>query len=157
MAEHQQEGCLPEQHPSPSPLGGLDVHISEPRISQAHMNPARDDQRDSIDNETVSDSRTTTNASQFCESTGNTHQFIREVNGRYYNAQNTLYFIPAGESPNFSTYSSLLYSQRSCVRNRLLHAFRLRCFPTNRSPLSPCRQNRAWSAVSTPHLVPRLY
>ena len=84
MAERRQEG-----------------RISEPLMSQAPMNPTRDDQRDSMDNETVSSSRATANAARFCELTGNTHQFIREVNGRYFNAQNTLYFLPAGELFNF--------------------------------------------------------
>lgn len=150
MAKRQQEGRVPEQHPSPNPLGGLDVLISEPRISQAHLNPARDDQRDSTGIETVSNSSATTNAARFDESIRNTHQFTREVNGRYYNAQNTLYFLPAGELPNFSTYSSLLYSQLSRVCNRLLHAFLLRFFPDQSLTTFQIKSSMVACEYSTP-------
>ena len=40
----------------------------------------------------------TTDPAWFFESTRDTHKFIREVNGRQFNAQNTTYFLPAGES-----------------------------------------------------------
>ena len=89
------------------------------------MNAARDNQRHNMDiNETVSNSRAATNTARFGELTGNTHQFIREVNGRYFNAQNTLYFLPSGESFNFPPILPL------CTRNSHGDAFALYMSPS---------------------------
>jgi len=70
-----------------------------------------------------------------------THEFIREVNGRQYNAQSSIYFLPAGESSNSLSYSGPpSYSQLSWMCDRPLHAswLRISFLPTTNdlSPLS---------------------
>lgn len=62
------------------------------------MNLAHDDPGDGMSLETASTSKTTTASVWSFESMRDIHEFIREVNGRRYNAQNTTYFLPAGES-----------------------------------------------------------
>jgi hypothetical protein len=52
------------------------------RLPLRTQHPARDDQPNGMS----------------CEPMGDTHEYIREVGGRQYNAQNTMYFLPAGES-----------------------------------------------------------
>ena len=46
--------------------------------------------------DTTSDSKATTDSVWSFESMRDIHEFIREFNGRHYNAQNTTYFLPAG-------------------------------------------------------------
>jgi hypothetical protein len=82
--QRQQGGSAPAQQPLPNPSDGLDAPISESHMSQAPMN---------LTDDAESNSRAS-------ESTKDTHEYIREVNGRHYNAQNTTYFLPAGESSN---------------------------------------------------------
>jgi len=97
--QQQQQGWAPERHPSRNPDDGIDVPISVPRMSQAPVDPAaRDDQQDGMDTDTVSKSRATTNSIWSCEPMRDAHESIREVGGRQYNTQNTLYFLPAGNS-----------------------------------------------------------
>ena len=112
MAERQQqqEAWAPGRHLSPNPSEGPDVHIVEPRMSQAPMAPAWDDQPDDMGSEdTVSNSKATTDPVWTCESMRDAHESIREVKGRQYNAQNIVYSLPAGEPSNFPTYSPSLY------------------------------------------------
>jgi len=109
MAEQQQQeyhdranGWPPARQPPLNPSGGLDVFIVERHISQV---PMRDDPQERVTIDSVSNSRAATNSVWPCESMRDTHESIREVNGRQYNAQNTTYFLPAGESTNFPSYS----------------------------------------------------
>ena len=83
----------------------LNPPIFEPRMSQLPMNLARDDPEDGMTVDTASNSRATTDSVWSFESMRDIHEFIREYNGRRYNAQNTTYFLPAGQSgsPNFQT------------------------------------------------------
>lgn len=82
----------------PTPSDGLDAPIFVPRVSQAPMNIAHDVPGDGMTIDTASSSKTTTASVWSFESMRDIHEFIREVNGRSYNAQNTTYFLPAGES-----------------------------------------------------------
>jgi hypothetical protein len=77
--------------------GGANAPILEPRMSQLPMNLVRDDPRDNMTLDTASQSRATTDSVWSFESTRDIHEFIREYNGRRYNAQNSPYFLPAGE------------------------------------------------------------
>ncbi len=124
MAERQQqqEARAPERHPSEGP----EVPIVEPRTSQAPMAATQDEQRDSMGNDTVSNSRATTDPVWSCESTRDAHEFIRKVNGRQFQAQNSVYFLPAGESSKFPANPPSLYHTLSCMRDRPLHGFSLR-------------------------------
>ena len=110
MAEQQQqqEAWAPGRHLSSDPSEGPDINV-EPRMSQAPMAPAWDDQPDDMGSDTVSNSRATTDSVWTCESIRGAHESIREVNGRQYNAQNTVYSLPAGESSKFPTYLPFLY------------------------------------------------
>jgi len=63
------------------------------------MNLAGDDPDDGMTLDTASSSRGPANSVWSFQSMRDIHEFIREVNGRRYNAQNTTYFLPAGESP----------------------------------------------------------
>ena len=134
--QQQQEGWGPDRHSPSNPEDGLDVPISVPLVSQT---PALDDQRDGIGNHTEGKSGATTNSI----SSRNTHELLREVDGRQYNAQNTIYFLPAGTSswaplrtPHSHGCQIYLYMPSCYARGP--------CFLTNHSrPLSLCRQNRA--------------
>jgi hypothetical protein len=84
--------------PTPPPPESLNPPILEPRISQLPMNLARDDSVDGMTLETASTGRTTTNSVWSYQSMRDIHEFIREVDGRRYNAKNTTYFMPAGQS-----------------------------------------------------------
>ena len=97
-------GRASEGELSLDPSEGLYVPILEPRMSQAPMNLARDYPRDDMGINTVSNSKAITNSAWSCESMRDTHEFIREVNGRQYNAQNNIYFLPAGGSSNSPAY-----------------------------------------------------
>ena len=78
------------------------------------VNLNRDDQRDgNMGNNSASHSRTATDSAWSCEPMRDTHEFIREVSGRQYNAQNTIYFLPAGESSNVPAYSLPFLSSSS--------------------------------------------
>ena len=68
-------------------------------------NLTRDDQRDGIGSDSAPHSTTATDSAWSRESARDTHEFTREVGGRQYNAQNTIYFLPAGESSNVPAYS----------------------------------------------------
>lgn len=68
-------------------------------MSQCAMNLAGDDPSDRMTLDSASNSRATTTDSVWSfESMRDIHEFIREFNGRRYNAQNTTYFLPAGQS-----------------------------------------------------------
>jgi hypothetical protein len=102
------KGPASEGQPSLSPSDGLDVPIFEHHTPQMPMNLPRDNLRDGTTTDTVSDStRAIANSVWPCESMRDTHESIREVNGRQYNAQNTTYFLPASESPSLPTYPPL--------------------------------------------------
>ena len=116
--QQQQEGWGPDRNPPLNPEDDPDVPISVPLVSQAPMNPALDDQRDGIGNETNSISSI------------DTHEFLREVDGRQYNSKNTTYLLPAGKWSR----SPPSYSQLPWVSNLSLHAF---CLCTG--PLFPDR------------------
>jgi hypothetical protein len=75
--------------------------VFEPRVSQLPMNLVRDDPGDNMTLDTASQSRATTDSVWSFESMRDIHEFIREFNGRRYNAQNSTYLFPAGE-PSFS-------------------------------------------------------
>ena len=94
-------------------------------MSQASMAPAQaqDDKRDGMGIDTVSNSRATTDPVWSCESMRDAHEFIRKVNGRQFNAQNPVYFLPAGESSNFPAYSPSLYCKLSWMYDLPLHGF----------------------------------
>ena len=68
----------------------------EPRMLQSPLNLALDDSGDGMSIDATSDSSSTADSLWSFESTRDMHEFIREVNGRSYNAQNTTYFLPAG-------------------------------------------------------------
>lgn len=71
----------------------------EPRMFQSPLNLSPDDSGEGMSINATSDSSTSTIDSLWSfESTRDMHEFIREVNGRSYNAQNTTYFLPAGQS-----------------------------------------------------------
>ena len=70
----------------------------EPRISQLPMNLVRDLQGDGMTIDATSNSASTTDSVWSFESMRDIREFIREFNGRYYNAQNSTYFLPAGQS-----------------------------------------------------------
>ena len=111
----QQEGWGPDRHSPLNPEDDPDVLISVPLVSQAPMNPAPDDKRAGIGNDTEGKSEATTNFI----SSRNTHEFLREVDGRQYNSQNTPYILPAGKWSR----SPPSYSQLSWMSNLSLHAF----------------------------------
>jgi hypothetical protein len=71
--------------------------ISVPRVSQGPMNLERDDPGDAMTLDTASSSKDTADSLLSFDSMRDLHDFIREVNGRQYNARNTTYFLPAGE------------------------------------------------------------
>jgi hypothetical protein len=100
----------PERQRSPTPPDGVDVPSFVPRVSQAPMNLARDDSRDGMTLDTASNSKATTDSVWSFESMRDIHEFIREVNGRRYNAKNTTYFLPAGELPNVPACLSSLHA-----------------------------------------------
>lgn len=68
----------------------------EPRMVQSPLNISPDDLGDGMSIDAASDSSSTADSLWSFESTRDMHEFIREVNGRSYNAQNTTYFLPAG-------------------------------------------------------------
>jgi len=87
----------PHQLPQPLPAP-LNPPVFEPLLSQLPMNLARDDPGDGMTIDTASDCKATTDSVWSFESVRDIHEFIREFNGRHYNAQNTTYFLPAGQS-----------------------------------------------------------
>jgi hypothetical protein len=89
----------PERERSPTPPDPLSVPVLAPRMSQVPMNLTHDDPTDGMTLDTASNSRSTTDSVWSFESMRDIHEFIREVGGRRYNAQNPTYFLPAGESP----------------------------------------------------------
>lgn len=82
-------------------------------MSQAPNLAPSDDPRDSATGDTTPTDKPATDPAWFFESTRDTHKFIREVNGRQFNAQNTTYFLPAGESSDLQAPLSSLSSQSS--------------------------------------------
>lgn len=110
MAERQQqhEARAPERQPS-------EVPIVEPHMSQAPMASAQYDQRDGMSIDTVSNSRATTDPVWSCESTRDAHEFIRKVNGRQFNAQSSVYFLPAGEFSNFQPIPPRTINSHGCA------------------------------------------
>ena len=90
----------PEQQRSPTPSDGLNASVFQPQMSQASMNLARDDPGDGMTLDTTSISRATTDSVCSFQSMRDIHKFIREVDGRRYNVQNTIYSLPAGELPS---------------------------------------------------------
>ena len=116
--EYQQRinAILYPQPPQPEPLNdGLTppTPIFEPRVSQLPMNFPQEDASvetasTSSASASTSTSATTTDSVWSFESTRDIHEFLREVNGRRYNAQNTMYFLPAGQSVFQSISSSYI-------------------------------------------------
>jgi hypothetical protein len=133
------------------PSAVLDPPYHEPRMSQLPMNLARDDPGDGMTVGGASNTRSTIDSVVSFDSMRDVHEFIREVNGRRYNAQNTTYFLPAGQSsPSF--YTPLFFPIHSPNPNTFsisdtypdqIEYSRL-CVP---SP--PCLS-------SIPHVIPRL-
>ena len=105
MAHHQ-----PQQHPDiddidPTSWTGIRQQphsdnplYHEPRMSQLPMNLVRDNQGDGRTIDAMSNSVSTSDSVFSFESMRDIHEFIREYNGRSYNAQNPTYFLPAGQS-----------------------------------------------------------
>lgn len=93
-------GWPPERRLSSPPADGLYAPIHVPRVSQPPMNLAHDDTDDGVTLDTASNSVGPTASLWSFQSMRDIHEFIREVNGRHYNAQNTTYFLPAGGSLN---------------------------------------------------------
>ena len=83
----------------------LDPLYHEPRMSQLPMNLVRDDPGDGRTIDAMSNSVTTSDSVRSFDSMRDTHEFIREYNGRSYNAQNSTYFLPAGQSKSGSLIS----------------------------------------------------
>ena len=83
----------------------------EPRMSQLPMNLVHDDTGDGMTIDTTSNSVSTTDSVWSFESMRDIHEFIREFNGRYYNAQNSTYFLPAGQSQRRSLILQSYISQ----------------------------------------------
>ena len=81
---------------------GLDALYHEPRMSQLPMNLVRDDLGDGRTIDAMSNSVSTSDSIFSFESMQDIHEFIREYNGRCYNAQNSTYFLPAGQSESRS-------------------------------------------------------
>jgi len=82
------------QQPNP---GDLEPPYHEPRISQRAMNLARDESGDGRTIGALSYTESTAYSVRSFESMRDIHEFIREFNGRSYNAQNYIYFLPAGQ------------------------------------------------------------
>ena len=140
MAERQQpeEAWAPERHLSQKSSESPGVHIVESRRPHEPMALAQGDQRDDMGSDTVSNSRAIIDPVWTCESMRDAHESIREVNGRQYNARNTVYSLPAGESSKFPTYSPSLSPKLSWMCNRPLHVFLL-CmdfFLVDQSPIT---------------------
>ena len=76
----------------------LDPLYHEPRMSQLPMNLVRDDSGDGRTIDAMSNSASTSDSVFSFDSMRDVHEFIREYNGRSYNAQNSTYFLPAGQS-----------------------------------------------------------
>ena len=74
----------------------------EPRMSQLPMNLVRDNPGDGRTIDAMSNSVSTSDSVWSFDSMRNIHEFIREYNGRSYNAQNSVYFLPAGQSESRS-------------------------------------------------------
>jgi len=81
-----------------SDVGHLDPPYYEPRVLQPPLNLASDDSGDAATIDATSNSSSTADSVCSFESTRDIHEFIREFNGRSYNALNTVYFLPAGQS-----------------------------------------------------------
>ena len=123
----------PERQRSPTPSDALNAPIFQPRMSQAPMNLARDDPGDGMTLDTASIGRATTDSVCSFQSMRDINEFLREVNGRRYNAQNTVYFLPAGELPQCS------YLFPTPRMDRAIHLYVPRA-RTSRLPLLPsCR------------------
>ena len=80
----------------------LDLPYHEPRMSQLPMNLVRDGRGDGRTIDAMSNSVCTSDSVFSFDSIRDTHEFIREFNGRSYNAQNSTYFLPAGQSESGS-------------------------------------------------------
>ena len=87
------------QQPGSNDLG---PPYNVPRMSQLPMNLVRDDRGDGRTIDAMSNSVTTSDSVWSFESMRDIHEFIREYNGRSYNAQNSTYFLPAGQSESGS-------------------------------------------------------
>ena len=83
----------------------------EPRRSQLPMNLVRDDPGDGMTIDATSNSASTTDSVWSFESMRDIREFIREFNGRYYNAQNSTYFLPAGQSESGSLILQRIFPQ----------------------------------------------
>lgn len=72
------------------------------------MNLALDDPGDAMTIDIAPSSRSTTDSVWSFQSMRDMHEFLREFHGRRYNAQNTTYFLPAGQSEFESTLCFIL-------------------------------------------------
>lgn len=120
----------------------------EPRMLQAPLNVARDDSGDAMTIDATSNSGSTADSVCSFESTRDIREFIREFNGRSYNAQNTVYFLPAGQS-EFEPFIL-----RPCVCSLIFppHAFPRRVFHSRPSP--PCTDKVEYSRLYVPYVTP---
>ena len=71
-------------------------------MSQLPMNLACDDSGDDRTIDGASSTGSTADSVRSFESMRDIHELIREFNGRCYNAQNHMYFLPAGQSESES-------------------------------------------------------
>jgi len=135
--------CTRTRQPTHSDV--LDPPYNAPRMSQPPMNLARDDSGDDMSIGGDSNSRSTIDSVLSFDSMRDVHEFIREVNGRRYNTQNTTYFLPAGQSE----FECLVL--QPCVSNPL-------------TPSSPFADQTEYSRLcvsnpgclsSIPHVIPR--
>lgn len=79
-----------------TPSDGRNPPIFKLFMSQTSIHDASDDPRDGVTVNAAPTDKPATDPAWFVESMRGT-RYIREVNGRQYNAQNTTYFLPAGE------------------------------------------------------------
>ena len=90
-------------------------------MSQLPMNLVRDDTGDGMTIDATSNSVSTADSVWSFESMRDIHEFIREFNGRRYNAQNSTYFLPAGQSDSRSLilqpFLSVPFPEESITHN----------------------------------------
>lgn len=95
-------GTMMSQTPQQPPSGDPNPPYHLPRMSQLPMNLVRDISGDGKTIDGASNNGSTADSVRSFESMRDIHEFIREFNGRCYNAQNPIYFLPAGQSESES-------------------------------------------------------
>ena len=115
-------GTMMAQTPEQPRSGDLNSPYHLPRMSQLPMNLVRDTPGDGRTIDGSSNTGSTADSVRSFESMRDIHEFIREFNGRTYNAQNPIYFLPAGQSESESLILQCYFPSPSAFPRRIYHS-----------------------------------